>query len=66
MKISSSPVLLGGFGEKKSNGGTQWFFQDRVYSSFGMAVAISASVMPLYLTEESDGSLGIERREFRP
>lgn len=30
------------------------FFQDRVYSSFGMAVAISASVMPLYLTEEKE------------
>lgn len=57
MKISLSPVLLGGFGEKKSNGGTQWFFQDRVYSSFGMAVAISASVMPLYLTEEKENGV---------
>lgn len=26
MKISSSPVLLGGFGEKKSNGGNPMVF----------------------------------------
>ena len=23
--------VVGGFGEKKSNGGTQWYQQDRVY-----------------------------------
>lgn len=32
------PVLVGGFGEKKSNGGTQYYQQDRVYSMDGVAM----------------------------
>lgn len=34
------PKILGGFGEKKSNGGTQWYQQDRVYSAFGDDIAM--------------------------
>ena len=40
----TTPPVLGGFGEKKSNGGTQWFQQDRVYSSEFLAMAHPANV----------------------
>ena len=49
------PVLLGGFGEK-SNGGTQYHFQNRVYSSMSIAVSITASFNPFYLVEVKNGS----------
>lgn len=32
------PMLVGGIGEKKSNGGTQYYQQDRVYSMEGVAM----------------------------
>lgn len=35
-------TLLGGFGEKKSNGGTQYYEQDRVYDTDGVATSIPA------------------------
>ena len=38
------PHLIGGFGEKKSNGGTQWYQQDRVYDSNGIAMAHPAQI----------------------
>ena len=38
------PKLVGGFGEKKSNGGTQWYQQDRVYDSNGIAMAHPAQI----------------------
>ena len=37
--LDETPVLLGGIGEKKSNNGTQYYQQDRVYSSEGVAMA---------------------------
>lgn len=43
-KTFTTPPVLGGFGEKKSNGGTQWFQQDRVYSSEFLAMAHPANV----------------------
>ena len=33
--------VWGGFGEKKSNSGTQWYIQDRVYDSRGVSPALS-------------------------
>lgn len=33
------PRVIGGIGEKKSNGGSQYFQQDRVYTSDGIAMA---------------------------
>lgn len=47
------PVLVGGFGEKKSNGGTQHYFQDRVYSTESVSVSVTSSFQPNYLVEES-------------
>jgi len=34
--------VYGGFGEKKSNNGTQWYIQDRVYDSDGLSPALTA------------------------
>jgi hypothetical protein len=45
------PILLGGLGEKVSNGGTQYYFQDRVYSSESVAVSIATAFHPWYLVK---------------
>lgn len=42
--IKCEPVLVGGYGEKKSNGGTQWYQQDRVYSADSVAMAHCANI----------------------
>ena len=39
-----NPKLVGGFGEKKSNGGTQWYQQDRIYDSETIAMAHPANL----------------------
>lgn len=36
--------VLGGFGEMKSNGGTQYFQQDRVYSTDSFALCHPANI----------------------
>ena len=41
--IIEEPKLVGGLGEKVSNGGTQYYNQDRVYDSDGVAVAVATS-----------------------
>ena len=49
------PVVIGGLGEKKSNGGTQYFQQDRVYTSNGVAMYHPANIPRgsyRYLVEE--------------
>ena len=38
------PVVIGGLGEKKSNGGSQFFQQDRVYTSDGIAMCHPANI----------------------
>ena len=53
MKMNDlEPVMLGGLGEKVSNGGTQYYNQDRVYSSDSVSVTISTVLQPWYLVEE--------------
>lgn len=67
------PLLLGGIGDKKSNGGTQWYQQDRIYDSNGVAMDHCASIPngsynygvqePLALDEQNgyirqDGTVG--------
>lgn len=42
--IIKAAKVLGGLGEKKSNRGTQYYQQDRVYSSDGLAVCLSANL----------------------
>jgi DNA (cytosine-5)-methyltransferase 1 len=39
-----TPKVLGGLGEKKSNGGTQYYQQDRVYDSDGIAMCHPANI----------------------
>lgn len=34
--------VWGGFGEKKSNKGTQWYLQDRVFDSDGLCPALTS------------------------
>ena len=48
------PILIGGLGEKVSNGGTQYYNQDRVYSSFTVSVAIATAYQPWYLVKIKD------------
>ena len=45
------PILMGGIGEKVSNGGTQYYNQDRVYSSESVAVSITTAFNPYYLVK---------------
>lgn len=46
-------VLWGGIGDKKSNKGTQWYEQNRIYDANGLATALSAEMAfhPNYKTE---------------
>ena len=46
------PVMLGGLGEKVSNGGTQYYNQDRVYDSRSVSVTISTVLHPWYLVKD--------------
>ncbi len=49
------PTVIGGLGDKKSNGGTQYFQQDRVYTSDGVAMCHPANIPGgsyRYLVEE--------------
>ena len=34
--------VWGGFGEKKSNRGTQWYIQDRIYDTNGISPALTS------------------------
>lgn len=42
--VVNEPKLIGGLGEKKSNGGTQYFQQDRVYASDGIAMCHPSNI----------------------
>ena len=44
MKKNSKPrdvIVYGGIGEMKSNKGTQWYLQNRIYDSDGLSPALS-------------------------
>lgn len=45
------PRVIGGIGEKKSNGGTQWYQQDRIYDN-ECAMSVTTGFHPYYKTEE--------------
>lgn len=42
--VKCEPVLVGGYGEKKSNGGSQWYQQDRVYGCDSVAMCRCANI----------------------
>ena len=46
------PKVLGGIGEKKSNGGTQWYQQDRIYDN-EIAISITTAFNPYYFIGEN-------------
>lgn len=45
------PRVIGGIGEKKSNGGKQWYQQDRIYDN-EVAMSVTTGFLPYYKTEE--------------
>lgn len=45
---SESPKVIGGIGEKTSNNGKQYFYQNRIYDA-GVATAVATSLHPNYL-----------------
>lgn len=47
--MSDDVKVLGGLGEKKSNSGTQWYLQDRIYDC-NIATSIATCFNPYYLT----------------
>lgn len=49
--VVDEPKVIGGIGEKKSNNGTQWFLQDRIYDN-NIAPAICTSFNPYFLTKK--------------
>ena len=50
--------VWGGIGEKKSNGGTQWYIQDRIYDSTGLCPALTQYkadyLVVIFVEEERD------------
>ena len=47
------PKVIGGIGEKKSNGGTQWYQQDRVYDN-NIAISVTTAFNPYYAVQENE------------
>lgn len=45
------PECIGGVGEKKSNGGRQYYQQDRIYDD-GVAISVTTAFNPYYATEK--------------
>lgn len=45
--VNDEPKVIGGLGEKKSNGGTQWYQQDRIYDD-NVAISVTTSFNPYY------------------
>lgn len=48
--VDKTPKVIGGIGEKKSNGGTQYYQQDRIYDN-NISVAITTQNNPYYREE---------------
>ncbi len=44
---SEKPKVIAGIGEKKSNGGTQWYQQDRIYDD-NVAISVTTGFNPYY------------------
>lgn len=61
--IEIKPKLVGGIGEKKSNGGTQYYQQDRVYDGNAIAMAHPASMSDnsYKYTVEDEGQVRVRK-----
>ena len=49
--LLQEPKVVGGIGEKKSNGGTQWYQQDRIYDD-NVAISVTTAFNPYYAVDE--------------
>ena len=49
---NTEPKVIAGIGEKKSNGGTQWYQQDRVYEN-NVAISVTTAFNPYYAVQEN-------------
>jgi site-specific DNA-cytosine methylase len=49
-----NPKVIGGIGEKKSNGGKQWYQQDRIYDN-EIAISVCTAFNPYYVVPERKG-----------
>lgn len=54
------PRVIGGVGEKKSNGGSQWYQQDRIYDADKVAISVTTAFNPYY------GSQSLRIRKLTP
>ena len=50
--LVAEPKVLAGIGEKKSNGGTQWYQQDRIYDGESVAISVTTGFNPFYKVDE--------------
>ena len=44
--------VIGGIGEKKSNNGTQWYQQDRIYDG-DESISVTTTCNPYYVVKEN-------------
>ena len=51
--VTEEPKVLGGIGEKKSNGGTQWYQQDRIYDD-NIAISVTTAFNPYYAVQKDE------------
>ena len=67
---ATDPKLLGGLGEKASNGGTQYYQHDRVYDSDGIAMAHQAQLAggsyKYMIEEQTQGQTQYRIRKLTP
>ena len=65
--MKEEPRVIGGIGEKKSNGGTQFYEQNRIYDN-KIATAIPTSFQPYYLTnrERESDTMNLRIRKLVP
>lgn len=71
---TTSPRVVGGIGEKTSNNGKQYFYQNRIYDA-GVATAVATSFQPNYLDnafrvrkltpKECWGLMGFDDKSFK-
>lgn len=56
----NEPRVIAGIGEKRSNNGTQWYQQDRIYDN-NVAIAVTTSFNPYYVEPMRGGNNFMEQ-----
>lgn len=68
-EANDNVCVFGGLGEKKSNNGTQWYQQDRVYDPKGLSPALSTYKSDYWIIIEEPTimiEVKLEKREDHP